>query len=79
VTKKETSYILRLSYPFTTLPYYLDPNDKPVRKFPIIFNPTLAGGRVVLYGGNNPEIEKRVRLRITYFEDLMRGSYLCAT
>ena len=66
VTKKQTSYTLRISSPFTALPYYVDPNDKPLGKIPIVINPMLAGGRVVVYGGNNPDTSKRMRLRIIY-------------
>ena len=66
VTKKETSYTLRISYPFTAQPYYLNSEDRIIGRIPIVINPTLAGGRVVLYGGNNPDTAKRVRLRITY-------------
>jgi len=67
VTKKQTNYTLRISSPFTAVLYYLPPDDKPTgQRVPLILNPTLAGGRVVLYGGNYPDINKRMRLRIIY-------------
>lgn len=66
VTKRQTSYTLRLSSPFTVQPYYVNINDQPTVRFPIVINSTLAGGRVVLYGGGFADITKRMRLRIIY-------------
>jgi hypothetical protein len=67
VTKKQTNYTLRISSPFTAVLHYLPADDKPNgSRVPLILNPTLASGRVVLYGGNFPDINKRMRLRIIY-------------
>ena len=49
-----------------TTTIYVTPDDQPVRKIPIVINPRIAGGRVVLYGGGFPDITKRMRLRIIY-------------
>ena len=66
VTKKQTNYTLRVHAPFTVVPLLLSPNDQPGHIVPMVLNTTLAGGRVVLYGGNNPDITKKMRLRIIY-------------
>jgi hypothetical protein len=66
VTKQQTSYTLRISSPFTVQPYFITSDDQPFRKIPIVINSTIAGGRVVLYGGGFPDITKRMRLRIIY-------------
>jgi hypothetical protein len=66
VTKKQTNYTLRISAPFTVVPWELTTSDQPFRRVPMVLNSTLAGGRVVLYGGNNADATKRMRLRIIY-------------
>ena len=66
VTKKQTDYTLRISSPFTTVPIYVNASDVPTSRIPMILNPTLAGGRVVLYGGAYPDITRKMRLRIIY-------------
>jgi hypothetical protein len=68
VTKKQTSYTLRISAPFTSSPYFVSTNDQVASKLPfsLVLNPTLAGGRVVLYGGSHPDTTKKMRLRIIY-------------
>lgn len=66
VTKQQTNYTLRIHAPFTDIPYLLSPNDVPVRVIPMVLNPTLAGGRVVLYGGAYADPTKKMRLRIIY-------------
>lgn len=66
VTKKQTNYTLRISAPFTTVPFLLTTSDHPGSRIPMVLNSTLAGGRVVLYGGANPDLTKRMRLRIIY-------------
>ena len=67
VTKKQTNYTLRISAPFTNIPRQLTVDDKPgALRYPMVLNTTLAGGRVVLYGGNYPDLTKRMRLRIIY-------------
>jgi len=55
ITKKFTSYRLRIYAPFTTEPYYIPENsDVPSRqKVGIILNTPVAAGRVVLYGGGS--------------------------
>jgi hypothetical protein len=66
VTKKQTNYTLRISSPFTVIPRQLTADDQPGKLVAMVLNTTLAGGRVVLYGGNYPDITKRMRLRIIY-------------
>ena len=66
VTDKHTNYTLRISSPFTAQPYFVTSADQPVFQIPIVINPTIAAGRVVLYGGSYPDINKRMRLRIIY-------------
>lgn len=66
VTKKQTNYTLRISAPFTGVPFYTTTDDRPSSRFPLVINPTLAGGRVVLYGGAYPDITRKMRLRIIY-------------
>ncbi|HUQ65218.1 MAG TPA: DUF4270 family protein [Flavitalea sp.] len=66
VTNQQTNYALRISTPFTAQPYYVSTDDKPFTKIPIVINPTVAGGRVVLYGGNHPDVTKHMRLHIYY-------------
>lgn len=66
VTKKQTNYTLRVSAPFTVVPFLLTTNDHPGSRVPMVLNTTLAGGRVVLYGGNYADATKKMRLRIIY-------------
>jgi hypothetical protein len=66
VTKKQTNYTLRISAPFTSIPYFITSADQPSSRIPLVLNPTLAGGRVVLYGGANADPTKKMRLRIIY-------------
>lgn len=66
VTDKHTNYTLRISSPFTAQPYFVTSNDQPTFKIPIVINPAIGAGRVVLYGGSFPDINKRMRLRIIY-------------
>jgi hypothetical protein len=66
VTKKQTDYTLRISSPFTAVPFFVNASDVPTSPIPMVLNPTLAGGRVVLYGGAHPDITKKMRLRIIY-------------
>lgn len=67
VTKGYRNYTLRVSAPFAVTPYFLSANDVPTAiKIPIVINGKLAGGRVVLYGGNYADINKQMRLHIIY-------------
>ena len=68
VTKKYPSYILRISAPFITRPYYIPPNDyRATSRALIMLNVPVASGRTVLYGGGTPtDNPKRLRLRIIY-------------
>ena len=66
VTKQQTSYTLKISSPFTVQPFFVSPDDRPSIPIPIVINPRIGAGRVVLYGGGFPDITKRMRLRIIY-------------
>jgi hypothetical protein len=66
VTKKFTSYKLRVFAPFATQPYYIpEYAEVPSGKIGIILNTPVASGRVVLYGGGSLD-PKHARLRIIY-------------
>ena len=66
VTKKQKNYSLRIAAPFTSIPYFITSADVPGTRVGLILNPTLAGGRVVLYGGNHADVTKKMRLHIIY-------------
>jgi len=67
-TRKDPSYSLRLYAPFYTLPEYSIPNTKPPVSthvtVPFFVNSQVAGGRVILAGGNHSD--NRMRIRIIY-------------
>ena len=65
VTNKEKNYTLRLYAPFSTEPYYLDPQGvKSNTPTYLLLNKPIVSGRVVVGGGINPT--KPLRLRIIY-------------
>jgi hypothetical protein len=67
VTKGFPNYALKVHSPFTTQPNYMIANSNtPSTKVRMVINPSLAGGRVVLYGGSNADATKRMRLHIIY-------------
>ena len=67
VTKGYRNHTLKISSPFTVRPYYVTASDvTTTSRIPIVINSTLAGGRVVLYGGNAADLTKRMRLHIIY-------------
>jgi hypothetical protein len=67
-TRKDTAYSLRLYAPFYTLSNYSIPNAKPPvfapLTIPFFVNSQVAGGRVILAGGNHSG--NRMRIRIIY-------------
>ncbi len=66
VTKKLTSFKLRVYAPFYARPYlFVDNTDNVAGSRNVFVNTPIGYGRVVLYGGGSPS-EKRPRLRITY-------------
>ncbi len=67
VTFKFPNPSLRISAPFTTRPYYVNPNSTILgpKQYLVITEPA-AFGRVILYGGANPDASKKMRLRIIY-------------
>lgn len=68
VTKKFPNEILRLHAPFTTRPYYVQPNTNTVSgrvPLTLVISDPVAYGRVLLYGGASTD-PKRMRLRIIY-------------
>lgn len=67
VTERYNNYTLRVTAPFGVTPYYLSNADVPTQlRIPIVINGKIAGGRVAVYGGAYPDINKRMRLRLTY-------------
>jgi hypothetical protein len=65
VTNKEKNYTLRLYAPYSTEPYYLNPQGvKSTTPTYLLLNTPIASGRVVLGGGINAT--KPLRLRIIY-------------
>jgi hypothetical protein len=67
-TRKDTAYSLRLYAPFYTLSNYSIPNSRPPVfspvRIPFFVNSQVAGGRVILAGGNHSD--NRMRIRIIY-------------
>lgn len=67
LTKGYRNYTLRVSSPFIATPKYLTANDvNSNQQFPLIINPMLGGGRVVVYGGAYADPSKAMRVRIIY-------------
>lgn len=67
VTKGYRNNTLKISSPFTVRPYYVTANDVTTStRIPIVINSTVAGGRVVVYGGDAADTTKRMRLHIIY-------------
>ena len=67
VTKGYRNYSLKVSNPFVTLPHFTSSVDVITNDtIPLIINPHLGGGRVVLYGGGYTDTTKAMRLRIIY-------------
>ena len=67
VTKGYRNYTLKVSNPFTVAPYYVTSADLvSSQRIPLVVNPLLAAGRVVLYGGAYTDTTKAMRLRIIY-------------
>ena len=68
VSRKDTAYSFRLFAPFYTLTNYSIPNSRPpqigVPPLPFFVNSRVAGGRVILAGGNHST--NRMRIRIIY-------------
>jgi len=80
VSRKETSYTLRIYAPYETYSVYINPGiqnngtdlvaqkefqmDPRVGILPLRINPQIAAGRTVLAGGSHPT--KKMRLRIIY-------------
>lgn len=67
VTKGYRNYTLKVSNPFIARPYFTTSADIiSGQRVPLIINPLIAGGRVVLYGGGYSDSTKAMRLRIIY-------------
>lgn len=67
VTKGYRNYTLKVSNPFVTTPNFTNSLDVITNDtIPLIINPQLGGGRVVLYGGGYTDTTKAMRMRIIY-------------
>lgn len=67
LTKGYRNYTLKISSPFTVAPLFVTSADViSSQPIPLVVNPLLAGGRVVLYGGAHTDTTKAMRLRIIY-------------
>ncbi|MBL7696703.1 MAG: DUF4270 family protein [Chitinophagaceae bacterium] len=67
VTKGYRNYTLKVSNPFVTTPNFTNSLDViTTDTIPLIINPQLGGGRVVLYGGGYTDTAKAMRMRIIY-------------
>ncbi len=67
LTKGYRNYTLRVSSPFIATPTFLTASDMNSNQpFPLIINPMLGGGRVIVYGGGFADPSKAMRLRIIY-------------
>jgi Domain of unknown function (DUF4270) len=64
VTRKKPNYTLRVHAPFVANPYYLDAMGVATFLPPMLINPSVGGGRVILAGGGHPS--KKMHLRIIY-------------
>ena len=64
VTNKRPNYTLRIYAPFIVEPYFLSAAGTKTPLRPLLINPLVAKGRVIVGGGSHPT--KKMRLRIIY-------------
>jgi hypothetical protein len=69
VTRHEPNFKLRVYAPFVTVPWYIPPGSfstSGVSRVAIPVSSRLGAGRVVLYGGAEADLTKKMRLYIVY-------------